>query len=1350
MRTQTGFTHCLGWAFALTLGCSSNVKTSAGTATCATVEVLHSGVTVTNTGKDEGLRRTGRVEVSGRVQTAADGRAIVRTDDGLEMRVAGDSDIVFVDGRPRVQRGRVFIAAWGDDERVFGVAGDATIRIRDAALEVERGQPGSPATRVIAVRGEVSYQQGSRQGQLAQGESLEGADALAVRPAGVWDDWTGGAASPQGVAHRPSLGAGAMMAHLDPGEAPTPLAINEHKVNVVIRGDVAVTTVEQRFFNGSDRAAPVEYRLRMPEGAIVSGFRYEQNSVWMSSAPGAITSSVESGGTPALVGSGSGEVYAHLGFLQPGESVRAATTYVEWLTRDGAQRAYVYPLGDLVAPQIIGEFALDVDVTYAGARRVRAPEEARLQDGHVVMRRSDWRPRGDLVVDLTDDLPQLPRAIGWRGNRTTPEGFHHLMVDVALPPPDAQGTDLAVVLDDSAATNSASLEIARAAVDAILHQLGANDRAALFLGDLGARPVEGPAGQMSAVTPERREAILDAIAHTRPGGASDLGRMLAEAQGSLDPRRNGVVLYLGDATPTVGAIDPARLVDEVQRQAPDLRLYGITLGGDSHPEVLAPLAAQGGMIARVDDQSEAVATAHRLCAHALRPCLRDVSIDLGDRVAHPLPARFSTWVVGDPLRVIGELTTRDAPKEVRVRARVGTDVRTWTLPLKTRDAADAGDLPRRWAQARIDALSRTGSGRASIAELGARYGLVTPVSALVLGTTGGEVAPSYTVTASLWPTEWRGRRLPQLGIASSVGPRGVQSVLTGVEVPIAVDDESGWRPHHAGEGRGLGGQAALSAALGVAEPAARACVERKRALRPALGGSVTISATVDAQGRVTNAVVRYSSMGDGETENCIRRAVLGVVLPAPELLGATPGTVDHAFDFGAAPAGAGLAGRACPSTAQLSRPMRRVLWRERLNARGISADGALQVWSNAMARCELRWWEDRVALLELFLEVLTDPADVVRVRNGLSDPSAIEWMDAAIARRFGPGQVWNAYIARPVYIDWDALLTRLSSPTLTPQQKITILRAYLTVAPRDIDLRLRLMAVLEEAGQPRDARQLGERLRRDPLADARVRGLVGELLLRANDRTEALRTFTEIAEFAPYDPYARGKLGDLLLTYGWAAEAYHQYQTLVALRPGDPLPPVRLALAALASGHEDEGLRLLRRASEEAGADAVGRVVQSMLDGEVARVVAARPDDPAVRAWLRVASRIRASRDSELVVRWTHPDLGVELLSRANAETAFTSVGDAPAALGLRVWSPDTALQDTHLVVRAPVGVQGGRVAEARLQLLAAAENGTRMVEQTLRFDREHRAYGFVVRDGAFVAEPVAATEQPARTEVMY
>ena len=273
-----------------------------------------------------------------------------------------------------------------------------------------------------------------------------------------------------------------MSAHVEPGEAPSPLAINEHKVEVRVTGDMVVTTVQQRFFNGSDRAAPVEYRLRMPEGAVVAGFRVEQNGAWITAQPGAIASTA--GGYPGLLAAPDGEVYAELATLSPGESVRAEITYVEWLTHEGAQRAWVYPMGDLVAPQIVGEFVLDVDVSRAGARVVRAPEGARFEpDGHVRMRRSDWRPRGDLVVDLSDaKAVASPSVRAWRSLEEGADGYKHLMVDLSLPTGAPRGTDLAIVLDDSAATDASALEVARAAVDAALHQLGPDDRAALFLG----------------------------------------------------------------------------------------------------------------------------------------------------------------------------------------------------------------------------------------------------------------------------------------------------------------------------------------------------------------------------------------------------------------------------------------------------------------------------------------------------------------------------------------------------------------------------------------------------------------------------------------------------------------------------------------------------------------------------------------------------------------------------------------------------------------------------------------------------------------------------------------------------
>ncbi len=586
-----------------------------GRATCATVEVLHPGVEVVGAA---GSAPPSSAPAASRSQgasappprgarwcapTTASSSASPETAKSSSQTVARASSAA----RSSSRRGATASGA-------FGVGADAVIRLADAALEVERGVAGAPATRVIAVRGEVSYQQGSRQGQLAQGESLEGDGALAVQPAGVWDDWTGGAASPQGVAHRGAVGAGRMVAHVESGDAPTALAINEHKVTVRVIGDMAVTTVLQRFFNGSERAAPVEYRLRVPDGAVISGFRVEQGGAWGDRAAGHGGRDGARRRLPGLLASRQGRGLTRTSACSRRATARAPRSPTSSGSRArAAQRAYVYPVGDPVAPQIVGEFVLDVDLARAGAHRAAARGRAARVRQHVRMRRSDWRPRGDLVVDLADATPRRrPSARAWRADGEGVDGYRHLMVDLSLPAPEARGTDLAIVLDDSAATDPSALEIARAAVDAALHQLGPDDRVALFLGDLGARAVEGSAGRMEPVSDARREAILDAIAHARPGGASDLGRMIVDARGALDPARNGAVLYLGDATPTVGALDPARLADETSRQAPDLRLYVIALGASSHPEVLRPLTDDGGLTLRVEDQSEAVAAAHRI------------------------------------------------------------------------------------------------------------------------------------------------------------------------------------------------------------------------------------------------------------------------------------------------------------------------------------------------------------------------------------------------------------------------------------------------------------------------------------------------------------------------------------------------------------------------------------------------------------------------------------------------------------------------------------------------------------------------------------------------------------------
>ncbi len=1342
MNTLRPFAMALTMAAALS--CRRADKTVHVAPTCASVDVLHPGVTVLESDRHTRTPFTvARVERAGRVRTSAEGRALIRTDDGLELRLAGDTEVSFDDSHPRVEHGRVFVRAWGDDERTLGVGQAITLGIGEAALEVERSA--DDTVRVIEVRGEIAWRMASTQGRLAQGEALEGRGTPTVHPAMVWDDWTGGVASPQGELPHEARGSGQAYLHGATGEAPVPLAINDHRVTVRVEGDVAITTVSQRFFNGAEQTAPVEYRIRIPDDALVAGFLVEREGQIARAVPGTVASLNESTGTSALLAHPEGGLFARLEPLAPGRTVRCELQYVQWLTHDDGRRQYVYPMGDPEDPPFIGEFRFEFSAVRAGASAIRGPAGAHIEGNTLRLARSDFRPRGDLAVDLFDQhAGDRASARMWRaaGNRVERDA---VLVDVSLPAPTPRGTDLVLLLDDSAATEPGALSVARVAIDAIVHSVGPDDRVALMFGDLRARPADGAAGELTAVTDDRRQAILDAVARAHTGGGSNLGSMISGAYTRLDPHRNGAVIYLGDAMPSIGTLDPAHLVDQTLRAAPDLRLYVLALGDEAHPEVLERLTRRGGFATHAGDAAEAVREAHRLVAHATRPVFRDVVIRLDGVLEHPFPERIEQWVVGDPLHVVGD-RVGEVPSTVRVTARTPDGDRNWTLPVAIDSVRDLGDIHRRIGLARLRALDAVGASRAALADLGVRFGLITATSALVVGApnvgSNDDGVTGYDVAASLWPGLGLATRLPRLGIEYGVQPRGINTLGEWPEYPMIADDESGWIEHYPGEGAGLTGM--MGFALEAASPAADACVNRARSVRPSLAGNVTIDATIAADGHVTAAVVRDSTLHDLSTESCIRRAVAVLTLPPPSLYGETPGVATHTFEF--APSWDSPHGRACPPTAHLPRSARMVLWRERIAARG---DQLGTLWNEAGWRCELRTWDDRAALLALMVSRTSEPTALLAVRSTL-DKDGRTWLDRAVARRFGASRLWGAWRVSLAAVNWDALIRQLTSATVPIERKIELAQAYRALAPWDIDVRLRLMSLYEQAGRMPEARRVADDLRTDPFADARVRARVGEMLIRAGDRDEGLRALTEMAEFAPYDPRVRARLGDLLLTFGgdaWAEEAYAQCETLAALRPGDGPSRVRMALAAIAAHREDEGLRLLRQVAEESHDDDGTPAVEALLVSEVGALLAHRAESPAVQSWLRVARLTDAARHGALLARWTYPDLGLDIDAMQPGDTAFVPISHAADAMSMRVYTPGTALEGSRIRIRGASGLDATRTVTVHITLVVPGERSPRVVERDVTLRASAPTVALMVRSGAIIDDPtpVAPTAPPTR-----
>ena len=656
------------------------------------------------------------------------------------------------------QSGRAFVdVAPGDAlELHVDVGGDApsVVRLSNAAISIE------PGLRLYVIRGEASVSRGEGSASVATGESLalDDAEASATGET-LWDDWTGGLAEAASAAVGGS-GMGSLEARL-PGEigsARWPLVVRRLDVKVTIRGDLAITEVEQQFFNPASETVEGIYRVRVPETAALQRFAVDRNGRLVdgyikekAQAARQYQRQVYRGSRldPALLEwVAPGRYQAKIYPIDAGSTRRIAIRYAEWLRRpgEGAPRVYRYPMGAGLganAPEI-ADLSVEVDLREARAGEVRAGHGATVDEGRVVLRRSDFRPRSDFFVELLDGAETPRRNLAYRAAHVAPmrdpsapvsnlgAEDDYVFFPIVLPneiyaPASEGGLDVVLVADVSAATEGTHLELGRSVVESLATHLGPDDRVAIVASDLSLRPVTEDAPALGPASPDRVEALLDGLARTPHGGASDLGAALVAASELLDPARPGVVVYVGDGAPTVGEIEAQGLLERLARLPRPLRAYAVAVGNDANLGLLENVTRGAGLARRVESRVEGAEAALEVLAHARRPIAENVEIEVTG-LEQVFPRGAVAVPRGEPLNLVARLDagSREAPRSLVVRGTVAGEAFERRVEFDTETISDGADLRLRWASERLRQLLLSGEGRQEIADLGTRYGLITP------------------------------------------------------------------------------------------------------------------------------------------------------------------------------------------------------------------------------------------------------------------------------------------------------------------------------------------------------------------------------------------------------------------------------------------------------------------------------------------------------------------------------------------------------------------------------------------------------------------------------------------------
>jgi tetratricopeptide (TPR) repeat protein len=1176
----------VGLLFALALslvllGRSAERAESALIGTLADLKPVHAGVSVGGV-PVQWLRR---VSLGDRVATDADGRARLRLDDGSTAVLDRNTSLVITPKGFKLERGRAHFTSQPGAHPSLELSG-MQVLVSGGSVGLElRG----PKISVFSADSELTLRgPDGKEQRVAAGESARLVEGVVkVAPERAYDDWTRGLARPWAARGTPRRSLGELWGSVEGGAEPagssgSPLSIRSHTVNARIDRELAMTSCETVFFNAGSSGVSGDFRIALPPGALVAGFAVERGGTRIDGqialADRSKTELGSSGGV--LEWAGDGWLRAALPSIASGEELKVEVSYVEWLSPRphgaGQLVQYRYPLvGDGEAP-LIGDFLARIDASPSAPTAVAAGYGATSHAGIVTVHRSDFRPSADLVVDVESRRgPERARLYVAAPDAQDPEAGSAVMLRSELPPADVNdGVTLAVVMDTSGSIEPALLDAERAAIEALLEGLGARDRLVVLAADQGTRAV-GPAA-LGPVDDARRKAIAQGLAEVSPGGATDLGRAL-EAAADLLPTDApaGMVVYVGDGWATLGDSSPQAIQARLSRRAAGApRLGAIAVGPLANRRVLSALTRGSGPLFEIADSEDAARVAVDLMSDALRPALAAVEVDLGPEVDQVYPRTARALAAGETLTAVGRV--RGAPpRSVTIRYRDSKGLHEVARPVDVLRGVDDSELRRRWAAERVEEIVLTDKGREAATDVALKAGLITPWTALRIGDSSPYVARAL---------ETRVLDLASDGV-SLVGPVLATADLSGTL--SALDDQSS-----GADSLGEAIEQAAERLLDAAAPAVRACRDSRAALRPELAGALDVAFTIDADGMPHDVAVKGSSSAaeDAALDRCVKLVIEGLRFPS----GAS-GKVKISHLIQLPPPARRLGARRCSDLSRLPMPLRRGAWLMRF-----TQDKPSEVYVQAKQRCELPTWTDRRALLELMLAYVSDGVARIELASrlallGEADAAALLRREA-VRRVRTPEElssVRRALLGSEIYPG--TLFEERYKAAANDSERLLVVRRFLELAPHDSRLRRRQLALLEAMNRAPEVVELGRQLRSDAFTDAVTLLDAASALRHVGAELEARRTFGELSERAPRDPWVRGLLGDRLRSEGWFDEATEAYAALEELVPDDARATLRAALAHAGAKRLDIAERLLVRVAQSGGRSGNGEL------GELAR-----------------------------------------------------------------------------------------------------------------------------------------------------
>ncbi len=538
------------------------------------------------------------------------------------------------------------------------------------------------------------------------------------------------------------------------------LVIRYHHVTVSIQDQLAVTHVDQVFYNPNDWTIEGTYIFPIPDDAAVSGF-----TLWVDGQPvkGQVLDATQARQTyeqivssmrdPALLEYiGRGAVQARIFPIAPQGERRIELEYTQALPAEGGLISYIYPLNtEKFSALPIESVTISVDIqSNVPIRAVYSPSHdigiSRDSDNHVVVdyEAADVLPNIDFALYYSLGESEAFHLLTYRdpSDSTDQDGFFLVLlapkintIDQIIP------KDLLLVLDRSGSMDGEKFQQAQQATGYILDNLNQEDRFNIISFSTGIEMYASNLRPASEASEAR--SWVDGL---RAEGSTDINRALLEAAAMVNPERSTYLIFLTDGLPTEGVTDSQSILANFASNAPEnLRLFAFGVGYDVDTILIDTLTQDHhGRSTYVQPGMKLDKVLSSFYNSISMPVMTSLDLSFGDISTYDLyPSPLPDLFAGSQVILLGRY--RDGGiSDISLAGDVNGTRRTFTYSDQVFDKLSPenslqASIPRLWATRKVGYLLNEirlkGANQEiidQIVRLSIRYGIVTPYTSYLV------------------------------------------------------------------------------------------------------------------------------------------------------------------------------------------------------------------------------------------------------------------------------------------------------------------------------------------------------------------------------------------------------------------------------------------------------------------------------------------------------------------------------------------------------------------------------------------------------------------------------------------